>query len=368
MHPFQDDNKKDKEGEPQIPSMGSFMPQPQKGRSFGVVRSASATPANRPEFDPSVANSEYRNDNLGHDLEDEEGGKHEVEYADVDDGTDSGKSDLLLRAALVGVAALTIISAVGFYLSKKPAASGNGRVSAFDAIFMKNSDSESDNMGKNPSDIISASNEAAIQNQNAYNAAASSSGTSTHFTVYADTFSAPTPVSGKVTEKTTPDANMGRPSASRTQALSETYSSKELGISFAVDPYWKASVSTTQNGKVLYFKNVGPRSLDTIVITRFKGSSVTTSDPKKGSVTYFYNASSSSWMMYKGGVSAYSGGNAEGATPIDRTDTGKSIFEGTTAAKTLIVTLGTQDFVIFNINSGGYLDVFDALVKSVRQI
>lgn len=152
----------------------------------------------------------------------------------------------------------------------------------------------------------------------------------------------------------------------RIQELTEVVNSTELGISFLKDPFWKQTIK----GNSIILKDVGPTTKDTIIITRFKGTSVTTEDPKFGNVTYFYDVVNKTWMRI------YHDGNLmlgqkvvpEMFTPFQTTKYMKPVFEGTGRYKTLIIAFSSEDFLIANINGTGYTSILDSFVREIRNI
>lgn len=152
----------------------------------------------------------------------------------------------------------------------------------------------------------------------------------------------------------------------RTQALTERATSSALGISFLKDPFWKQ----TTKGKSIILKEVGPTTKDTIIMTRFRGTSVTTEDPKYGNVTYFYDSVNKAWMRiyHDGTLSIGEKVLPEIFVPIQTTKYRKPIFEGTSRYKTLIVAFGSEDFLIVNINGTGYTKILDSFVKEISTI
>lgn len=152
----------------------------------------------------------------------------------------------------------------------------------------------------------------------------------------------------------------------RTQELTEVVNSTELGISFLKDPFWKQ----TTKGKNIILKDVGPTSKDTIIITRFQGTSVTTEDPKYGNVTYFYDVTNKTWMRVYHGDSLVLGQKVipEKILPLQTTKYNKPILEGTSRHKTLIIAFTAEDFLIVNINGTGYTQILDSFVREIRSI
>lgn len=152
----------------------------------------------------------------------------------------------------------------------------------------------------------------------------------------------------------------------RNQKLTEMLSSETLGISFLKDPYWKELVRP--NGLIL--RNVGPDSESVITLIRFKGTSVTTEDPEKGSVTYYYDLVEKSWMSieippsFKGGDTV----TPLSYIPIRYTKSGLPLFLGTSTYKTYIVALSISDFVIVNINGNGNMDIIDEFIREIKKI
>lgn len=155
----------------------------------------------------------------------------------------------------------------------------------------------------------------------------------------------------------------------RTQSLTEQAFSTKLGISFVKDPFW----NMTEDENSVTLKKVGPTTRDIIVIKRFKGNVVTTKDAVYGDVTYFYNASSSSWMRIRleNGTKAKDTSieqdiQPEAYTPTRFTKYNKPIFEGTSRYKTLIVAFGAEDFLIVNIGGSGYTKILDSFVEQIE--
>lgn len=153
---------------------------------------------------------------------------------------------------------------------------------------------------------------------------------------------------------------------SRTQALTERATSSALNISFLKDPFWKQ----TTKGKSILLKEVGPTTEDTIVMTRFKGTSVTTEDLKYGNVTYFYDSVNKAWMRvyHDGSLTAGEKILPEIFVPIQTTKYRKPVFEGTSRHKTLIIAFSSEDFLIVNINGTGYTNILDSFVKEIQDI
>lgn len=152
----------------------------------------------------------------------------------------------------------------------------------------------------------------------------------------------------------------------RVQTLAERATSSALGISFLKDPFWKE----TTKGKSIILKEVGPTTRDTIIMTRFRGTSVTTEDPKYGNVTYFYDSVNKKWMRiyHDGTLSVGEKVTPEILVPTQATKYRKPIFEGTGRYKTLIVAFGFEDFLIVNINGTGYTKILDSFVKEILSI
>lgn len=152
----------------------------------------------------------------------------------------------------------------------------------------------------------------------------------------------------------------------RVQSLTERATSSALGISFLKDPFWKE----TTKGKSIVLKEVGPTTRDTIIMTRFQGTSVTTEDPKYGNVTYFYDSVNKTWMRisHDGTLSVGEKVIPEIFVPIQTTKYKKPIFEGTSRYKTLIIAFGSEDFLIVNINGTGYTKILDSFVKEILSI
>lgn len=152
----------------------------------------------------------------------------------------------------------------------------------------------------------------------------------------------------------------------RIQNLTERATSSALGISFLKDPFWKQ----TTKGKSIILKDVGPTTKDTIIMTRFRGTSVTTEDPKYGNVTYFYDSVNKVWMRiyHDGDLSVGEKILPEIFVPIQTTKYRKPIFEGTGRYKTLIIAFGFEDFLIVNINGTGYTKILDTFVKEILNI
>lgn len=150
----------------------------------------------------------------------------------------------------------------------------------------------------------------------------------------------------------------------RTQTLSEQATSSALGISFLKDPFWKQ----TTKGKSIILKEVGPTTKDTITMTRFRGTSVTTEDPKYGNVTYFYDSVNKTWMRiyHDGALSIGDKVLPEIFVPIQTTKYRKPVFEGTGRYETLIIAFGSEDFLIVNINGTGYTKILDSFVREIR--
>ncbi len=152
----------------------------------------------------------------------------------------------------------------------------------------------------------------------------------------------------------------------RTQELTEVVNSTALGISFLKDPFWKL----TTKGKSIILKEVGPTTKDTIIMTRFRGTSVTTEDPKYGNVTYFYDPVNKAWMrVYHDNTLSIGQKILPGIfVPLQTTKYKKPVFEGTSRYKTLIIAFGFEDFLIVNINGTGYTKILDSFVKEIKNI
>lgn len=287
------------------------------------------------------------------------------------------KKDLTIRITLISIVALTLISAVVFYVGKYTQPEKE-RVSLFDSIFTQNT--QGGTGGTSVSDVLVAQ----YQEKNATDESLSvSSSTSPTFsssstvTLDKDTFA---PVTKN---KTTPGSttrniiteyviratsSSAYSTTTRVDTLSATTTSASLGISYKIDPFWVISKKGSTDVPVIVIKKVGPKASDVITVTRFKGSSVSTEDSKYGNVSYYYDVGTSQWMSvyYSNSISANASIEPEPVTQTRFTLYNKPIFEGTSVTKTLIVALNINDFIIVNISGTGYSGILNEFVKNIK--
>lgn len=280
------------------------------------------------------------------------------------------RRDKSLSIAFTLVGALVIIAGIGFYVKNYI------QPSRMDVIpeLLINTPDEGENAGNlSPSEEAIRQYRENLDRMNADALRLASSTAQASSTLNAETFAqsratstsnnTPLPPNGIVTEYVIKATSTRASTTPRTQSLSELFVSEELGISFKKDPFWK---QTTQGDSII-LKQVGPEGKDVLFITRFHGGSVTTQDDSYGNVTYFYEAGQKSWMRidYVGELPSEETIKPEVFVPVRFTKEGKPIFEGTSRAKTLIVALGSDDFVIVNISGTGYTRILDTFITDI---
>ena len=293
---------------------------------------------------------------------------------------DAQKKDLTLRIALISIAALTLIAAVVFYVGKYTQPE-KGRVSLFDSIFTQNTQQPVSTT--TAADILNVQNQQRIENGvKASMSSSSTSSTSTTanntVTLDSNTFapiakykSKGTPVSPKniITEYVIrATSSSAYSTTTRVDTLSTTTTSSSLGITYKVDPFWVIAKKGSSNMPVVIIKKVGPKAADVITMTRFQGTSAGTEDPTYGNVSYYYDNSSGQWMSvhYSDSAASNTSVEPEPVTLSQFTVGNKPIFRGTSATKTLIVALNTNDFIIVNISGTGYSDILNDFVKNIQ--
>lgn len=300
------------------------------------------------------------------------GNVDELEFEELDS---EEKKDYTLSISFTLIAALVLISAVGFYVKNYVQPSRT----SIDSDLLIDSSKIDQTKQDTLSQLRVASDDSFYGNQSVGTSTIESSSvgisaSSSH--LGADTFAKST--TGISNSSTTnkvviteyvirATSTMSSTSTLRTQVLSEATTSKQLGISFMKDPFW---TQTTKGDSVL-LKKVGPEAKDTIYITRFRGTSVTTSDTANGNVTYFYNTNEKVWMQleYSGDISSLGDKIIPNVVvPTRSTKDNKPIFDGTSRSKTLIIALSTDDFIIVNINGTGYTKILDTFVEGIRAI
>ena len=297
-----------------------------------------------------------------------------IYHPDVDtEGFESEEEsrDRSLSIVFTLVGALVIIAGVGFYVKNYIQPS---RMDVIPELLINSPDEQGGDPNLSPSEESIRGYRENLERMNADAVRLAQATAQASSSLDAETFAQPRTTSSTSTNKSVPSnsifmeyvikATSTRASTTaRTQVLSELVVSEALGISFKKDPFWKQ----TTEGDSIVLKQVGPEGKDVIFLTRFHGGSVTTQDTAYGNVTYFYEAGQKSWMRidYVGELSSQGIIHPEVFVPFRFTKEGKPIFDGTSRAKTLIVALGVDDFVIVNISGTGYTRILDTFVTGI---
>lgn len=296
-------------------------------------------------------------------------------YEDVED-----KKDFSIRITLMLITALTLIGATAFYVSKYTHPEQD-RVSLLDSIFTQ--DTQSDASTSTVADVLEQQNQDNLARRDLIAQSSSSTRASSTalsaVTLNSDTF-APVPkktssnLNGATSKNIITEYIIRATSSNsfatttRVDVLSVTTVSKDLGVSFKVDPYWQVTPKWNTPYPTVRIAKVGPRATDVITMTRFSGTSVSTEDSINGNVMYYYDSNTQLWMTlnYTNSMPINKSLSATSFTPTSFTVNQKPIFKGTTAAKTLIVAPNTNDFIIVNISGSGYSSILDEFVKNIR--
>lgn len=297
-------------------------------------------------------------------------------YEDVED-----KKDFSIRITLMLITALTLIGAIAFYVSKYTHPE-QGRVSLLDSIFTQ--DPQSYASTSTVADVLAQQNQDNLARRDLIAQSSSSTRASStalsSVTLNRDTF-APVPkktassnLNGAASKNIITEYIIRATSSNsfstttRVDVLSATTISKDLGVSFKVDPYWQVTPKWNTPYPTVRIAKVGPRATDVITMTRFSGTSVSTEDSINGNVMYYYDSNTQLWMTlnYTNSTPINQSLSATSFTPTSFTVNQKPILKGTTPTKTLIVALNTNDFIIVNISGSGYSSILNEFVKNIR--
>ena len=296
-------------------------------------------------------------------------------YEDVED-----KKDFSIRITLMLITALTLIGAIAFYVSKYTHPE-QGRVSLLDSIFTQ--DPQSDVNTSTVADVLAQQNQDNLARRDLIAQSSSSTHASStalsSVTLNRDTF-APVPkktssnLNGSASKNIITEYIIRATSSNsfstttRVDVLSTMTISRDLGISFKVDPYWQVTPKWNTPYPTVRITKVGPRATDVITMTRFSGTSVSTEDSINGNVMYYYDPKTQLWMTlnYTNSTPINQSLSATSFTPTSFTVNQKPILKGTTPTKTLIVALNTNDFIIVNISGSGYSSILNEFVKNIR--
>ncbi|MCF7865740.1 MAG: hypothetical protein K9M11_04530 [Candidatus Pacebacteria bacterium] len=284
----------------------------------------------------------------------------ESEYEELDT---EEKKDYTLSIAFTLIGALALISGFGIYVKKYVQPSKNSNISE---LFIDTTKSDEQARQDNLAQLKVSTDENAsgtIRRSSSLDKdifTQPNSGTSTSTTTN-------TNIITEYVIKATSTSNGTGTTTLRVQDLSEKVTSKELKITFLKDPFW----TQTTTGENLILKQVGPEAKDTIFVSRFHGTSVTTNDEVNGNSTYFYNTNEKTWMRleYFGDISSLGDKIIpQTVVPTRSTKNNKPIFDGTSRSKTLIIALSIDDFIIINISGTGYTKILDTFVNNISAI
>lgn len=137
------------------------------------------------------------------------------------------------------------------------------------------------------------------------------------------------------------------------------YSNTAFGYSFYYPKNWVAIESATG----VSFKGVKGAD-DVITVTEVTGDVVQDSDAKMGKVVYFYDAAQKVWKM-TGVVNGKPIVGVQKATPSSMTVSDLPVLAGNRRAKTNIVPLTSNKFLVINITGSNYTAVLDPLTKTI---
>jgi hypothetical protein len=143
---------------------------------------------------------------------------------------------------------------------------------------------------------------------------------------------------------------------------------REFGFAFDYPQSWDVQVEGNGNTTV---KNLGDDNQGTITVQKISNRKITNTDSMIGSVTYFFDTVTSSWMVTDSRdnpATGEKGPRTFEALPQDSTSTGLPIFLGTGRWKTVIIPLAEEKFLLINIIGDKDTTPLTPLSHTVRKI
>ena len=152
------------------------------------------------------------------------------------------------------------------------------------------------------------------------------------------------------------------------QSTNTVITQPSWGISLVNPSGWKAVIN---DHEVALTETTGQWA-DVMTVDYISGSQITDVDAKYGTVTYFYDASSKSWMKIGqvGDADTAIGTSAHPvpATVLSKTADGLLVLPGTGTWLTYIVPLSSNKFLKLNIGGSGQTQPLKDLLATIKKI